>query len=88
MMTAAKVTTNKFTFGNLLKSVGPRGCLNATLEVFNEMCVAKVAPQTSTYNFFIEACPSTFHRNIFFLDFSSYKCLFTSRNNKNIVMLC
>jgi hypothetical protein len=88
MMIVAKVATNKFTFGNLLELVGSRGCLNATLEVFNEMCVAKVAQQTSTYNFFIEACASTPHRNVFFLNFNSYRCLFTSRNNKNIVMLC
>jgi pentatricopeptide repeat protein len=82
MMTAAGVTANKFTFGIPLESAGSGGRLKAALEVFNEMCAAGVAPQTSTYNFLIEACASAPHPNVLFLNFSLYGCLLTSRNSK------
>ncbi len=63
------VTTNKFTFGNLLKLAWSKGYLKSMLEVFNEMYAPRVALGTNTYNFLIEACALAVHHNVFFLNF-------------------
>lgn len=64
MMIAAGVSANQFTFGILLESAGAGGRLKAALEVFNEMRAAGVPPETSTYNFLIEACAAAPHPNV------------------------
>jgi pentatricopeptide repeat domain-containing protein 1 len=66
MMIAAGVSANQFTFGILLESAGAGGRLKAALGVFNEMRAAGVAPQTSTYNFLIEACAAAPHPDVSF----------------------
>lgn len=63
-MISAGVSPNQFTFGILLESVGAGGRLKSALDVFNEMRAAGLAPQTSTYNYLIEACAAAPQPNV------------------------
>jgi hypothetical protein len=65
-MIIIRVMADMFTFGILLKLARSWGHLKAILEVFNGMCAVRVAPQTSTYNFLIEACALSPHCNVLF----------------------